>query len=505
MKITSVPDKKAKIVTEHKGESMEWDVSILGRLTAGENYDIYEHINAYWAQLSEERQTAIFNVYKDIFNIFEVTYAAPKLQQQLFNPVARLMELHKLDDIKMWSDFTKTIFIPSDLAAVFNDSSENKSTPERTYLRSDYSWLVAMIIALRAMVPVWGAFVDRTEKEIGVNFKEYEAFQLLAFSREVMESIPMQKLKAFTAQNIWPEKEKSSAIWGHVSSEDFPTWILGLVVIRRLSTVDIRGQVDDNHPVKKMFSFVRHRAGTHETSFEGKISNKVFEGTKQDGENNLSVFEGYKNKRELAQGEITPFQYYMRFPQSIALRVCPDLDPTILQESLDSVHAIQHFKIHRPQKRLVQMVLSYNDTMATRSIDHLSVPLMRNAVAITQAVLWHKGFRTLAALVSASADATYTADTLEPLSKQMLEDLVRIYPYVNRPSTKVKSVKQTNAGSIAIDSITDLFSANDWRITLPASWVAKASGNRNTRRISAPRDIRTKLGELSIQLATRSF
>lgn len=505
MKITQVPDKKSKINTEHNGEQIEWDVAILGRLTANENYDIYEHINAYWASLPEDRQTAIFNIYREIHDIFDVTYAAPKLQEQLFKPIARLMDLHRLDDVKFWTDFTPMVFIPSDLAEVYRDSSENKITPERTYLREDYQWLVALILVLRSMIPIWGAFIERTEKEIGVNFKEFMAFKLLVYSDNVMESIPMLKLRAFTAQNIWPEKEKSSAIWGHVSSEDFPDWILSLVVVRRLSTVDMRGEVNDNHPVKKMFSFVRHRAGTHETSFEGKISQKVFEGAKQDGENNLSVFEGYKNKQELSQGEIAPFRFYMQDVLRVARHICPDLEEQTLDMSLTSVHNIRHFKLHRPQLRLVQMVLNHNNTMSARGIEHLPVNLMKRAVAVAQAALWHRNHKMLAALVSAIADSNYTADTLEPLSKQTLEELVLLYPYVNKPSMKPKSVKQTNAGSIAIDRITDLFSANDWRVTLPDSWVVKVTGNRNNRRVSVPRDIRAKLAELAIQLAKRSF
>lgn len=505
MKITVVPDKKSRILTEHRGEAIEWDVAILGRLTANENYDIYEHINAYWASRPEDYQLAVFNVYKEISEIFEVTFDASKLQEKLFKPVARLMELHKLEDVKFWTDFTPMIFVPSDLSEEFQQSSENKSTPERTYLRVDYQWLVALILSCRAMTPIWGAFVERTKDEVGVNFKEYAAFQLLAYSKGIWDSIPMQKLRAFTAQNIWPEKEKSSAIWGHVSSEDFPEWILSLVVVRRLSTVDLRGVITDNHPVKKMFGFVRHRAGTHETSFEGKISSKVFEGSRQDGENNLSVFEGYKNKQEHARGELMPFPHYASDPVRLAKRINPEIDMALLNESLATVRELPRMRFNRGQIRLMQYVLSQKDALRPKAIQYLPPSVKMDALAVTQALLWQKGHHLLAALVSATPDANYTADTLEPLSKQMLEELMELYPYINHPTPKPKSVKQSNAGSIAIDALTDLFSANDWRITLPDSWVAKVVGNRNNRRISVPRDIRTKIGEFVIQIARRSF
>lgn len=135
---------------------------------------------------------------------------------------------------------------------------------------------------------------------------------------------------------------------------------------------------------------------------------------------------------------------------------------------------------------------------------------MANAQAVAQAVLWHRGHHMLAALVAAKAVPnkdymSYGAGAPETYSKAILDELVVLWPYVNNPSPKPKSVKQTNAACVSIDLITERFSANDWRITLPDDMVAQVTGNKNTRRMSIPRDFKNKLAELAIQIAKRSF
>lgn len=499
-----------EVLLEHNNTVLAWNIALFDRMPFSNEVDIFEQINGYWASLVRSTQDKIFDVYVRIREVFDQIYVINELTKSLYVLVKELYTYHDLASIDHWKRFHSNLILPEGLKDEFNESHETSGTRERTYLKTDYQGLVTLSIALRAMVPVWGEFISSTKRETGTNFKEYYAFKLLAHS-SIYHSDAMERLRVYVEHSIPNDKSKSSAILEGISSEDFPFWILGLVVVRRLSVGDVRGTVPNSSLVMFIYNYIRQKVQGHDNSFMGMVKEKIIDGQGQEGENNLSKLEGYKIKQEIPAGDIVTIEHSLLDPDSIALRICPDLDLSLLRASQISVQVLATERIWEPQITIMQWVLNLKQSVSPRGILHLSKKSILQAMAITQALLWHRGHYELAALVSAieqpNLDELHLGvnDSRSRILKEQQEQLDFLFPYSNKSVGKQKTVKRVNPATEAIESVCLQMSVHPWKLTLPQEWAMQVTGNKNVRRYAVPHDIKIKLASLAIAVAKRSF
>lgn len=499
----------SQVNLEHRGAVLEWNIALFDKASFNGEFDIFEQINGYWDHLGMETQDKIFDVYQRIKDTFDSVWENNELTRQLYKLIKELYEYHQLSDIKFWISFRSNIVVPAGLREEFKESHETPGTRERTYLKSDYEWLVALSVALRPMVPIWGEFINRTRRDAGTVFKEYYAFQLLAYSN-LYNSEPMERLRVYVEHSLPAEKSKAAAIFGGISSEDFPMWVLGLVVVRRLSIGDVRGVDPGTTLVSFIYKYIGQKVKGHDNNFIGMVKDKQVEGQGQEGENNLSKLEGYKIKQEIPAGDIAIIEHHARQAFQLAQKIAPDIDASLVQESIESVFSqLQNHNIFTAQMTIVQWVVAR--VLPPRGMLHLRKTTVLQVMGAVQAVLWHKGHREIAALMTAieqdSDDEMLLGgtDSRARIPKDMLEQLDKLFPFSRRPTGKQRQVKRVNPAIETIEELNKGFGSNVWRLTLPAPWVEHVTGNKNNRRYSVPHDIKIKLANLAIQIAQRSL
>jgi len=503
-----------EVIMEHNDEQVMWNIALFDKMNTTdrsgleEKFDIFEQINAYWAYLPIQKQANIFASYKNIKNIFDMVWDTTELTKQLYVTVADLFSHHELADIKHWIDFHSNLILPNKLEETFKDSHENQGTRERTYLKDDYKWLLSLSVALRIMIPIWGEFIARTKKETGTVFKEYYAFKLLAYTN-IARSEPMERLRVYVEHSLPAEKSKSAAILGGISSEDFPTWILALVVVRRLAIGDVRGIIPNSSLITYIYKFIGGKVKGHDSSFIGSVKDKIIDGSGQDSENNLSRLEGYKIKQEIPAGDIAIISFYLKDTDALARKVCPDIDLELVRACVASAQNLETEQIWSPQITLIQWVLK--TVIPPRGMLYINKQLSLKAMGVASALLWHKKHYELAGLISAieydNKDELMLAgsDSRARIAKDQLEVLDVYYPFSRKPVGKQRVVKRVNPAVESIDLVSTQFSEHEWRFTLPDMFVAKVTGNANNRRLIIPYDIKVKLAALVIALASRSF
>ena len=453
-------------------------------------------------------QNKIFDTYKKIKNAYDSIWDINELTRTLYALVEELYDQHLLEDMHHWLTFHGNIILPNGLRSTFKESYETPGTRERTYLEEDYRWLLTLSVALRVMIPVWGEFIARTKKETGTVFKEYYAYQLLAYS-SIAKSEPMERLSVYVKNSIPEEKSRSAAVLGGLSSEDFPTWVLGLVVVRRLCIGDVRG-LDPNYMlVTVIYKFIGQKVKGHDNNFIGVVKEKIQEGQNADGENNLSKLEGYKVKQEIPAGDIAIINYYLQDTNAIALKLCPDIDLNLVNLSLANAATLETEQIWKHQVVLVQWVLK--PVIPPKGLLHINKQSILKVIGLVQALLWHKGHHELAALVSAikqpSTDELMLGggDGRARITKDQIEQLDILFPFSRKPVGKQKVVKRLNPATEAIESVDKMLSEHDWRLTLPPAMCARITGSENNTRYSTPYNTKILLADLAIKLANKSF
>lgn len=488
---------------EHNGEILEFDLSVYNK-RALINNDICTLINAYWASLPGFQQQQIFAAMAQIRQTFELVSETSPLMHALIPQVKALYDLHNLDQIHQWVSLRTDVNIPSRFDALYEQTDERPFTRERTYTRSDYLSLVSLALTLRPMMPIWGHFIMRTIKDVGNDFKEYTAFQLLA-QTYLMDSVPMQKLLVYIKGNLQEKKIPTNVLVHGVPAEDYPMLLLGSVAVRRICVGDLRGIEQTANLVVAIHSdLTQKNHPTNSSSFGEFIRDKPFEGDDRN-EQGISRVENYKIKAMHSIGEIEAIKHYMRNPYVVGQQLMPQMDMQLLSRLLEAANPLQTAQIWPGQIGLLQWVI--NPVVSARGIYHLDKISTIRALAVAQTWLWQRGHKQLACLLTALKNDTSQAfSTIGTGSMahigEYAEKLEALFPY-NYVSVKRKKTTPTNRAVVAIEALAEEFHSRDWIITLPDDLAQEITGRRHQRTYTCPHEIRQLLAKLAIECASR--
>lgn len=501
---SSLNTSQVQLVLEHNGQCIYWDVSSYDKRCFTGEYDVCEHINAFWAKLPAYRQEKIFTLYLQIRDTYEEIYEATGLITELMPLVKGLFEEHPLEELETWVNFHSNIIIPDKFDEEYVASDEKPGSREKTYLKQDYRRLVILAIALRIMIPVWGEFIYRTKRETGTHFKEYYAYQLLNHTH-LMHSAALEKLSTYSFHLIQADRPVYNIVISGVGTEDFPAWLLAMVMVRRLCMGDVRGVNPQTHLVTYIFNYINQKitGSSGGGNFATMVKGKEFESAVSD-EHNASRLEGYKIKLKASIGDIAIFEHYMDDPVRVAQRLKPTVDLALLTESLQTCRALQNEQILPQQVTLVQYVLK--PAVSARGIMHLNKLQVLNGIAIAQTLLWEAGHTVLAALISAIATSSDTEMMISGLSssaripKELNEEIQTLFPYTKISAAR-KKTRNFNPVIHAIDELALLFGQRDWILTLAPDKIQQITGHEQVTRFGCPHDIKILLAKLIVELA----
>lgn len=506
--INGVP---TEAVLSHKDASSLWNINLFEKMTDNWGFDIFAEINGYWASLSEDNQAKIYEIYERIRMVFYGGDTGDSMTRQLMDLVHDLYEFHDLKVVGNYIKFHTNLRVPDTnppFKERFDELVERANSREKTYLREDYRELVVMTVALRAMVPIWGEFIARTRKETGASYKEYYAFMLLTTSN-IMHSEAMERLRIYVQHSVPPEKSLGPAIMGAISSDDFPIWLLGLVLVRRLSIGDVRGEVAGSSLISFIFNYIVHKARSHDGIFIGAVREKNAETDSNDTENKLSKLEGYKAKDETADGDRVIVIHACSDPIDIAKKGCPDLPIELITAAIASTLRGKNVEPTKSQVLLTRIIISRATTQ--KGALNLTSSNLLQIMGAAAAMLWHRGNHELAALLTANPQDNTNAQQIigtesrSRINKEQLALLDEYYPYSKRTSGRQKNPKKINVAVENIDLLAQGLSEHTWRLTVPDDWVGRVTGHPKNRDYAVPHNIKVLLADLTIQHCQGKF
>lgn len=493
---------------EHKGESVDFTISVFGRASFQDEFDVFDHINRYWESLPMERQDQIFAIYKSIEYGFDNVHSKTELFNYLSDKVAELIAAHDLEMVQDWVAFKSDVQVPATVTADYSHSIDNNTSREKTYTRSDYMRLVSLSIMLRCMIPVWGHYISNIRQDTGNQFKEFFAFQLLNKSN-ISHCIAMDKLRVYIEHMVGDDKENANITLNGISSEDFPYWLLALVCIRRLCVGDVRGLDPKAHLITFIYKYIIQKIRNNDTQFENTVKEKTFDdrmGT--DSENKISTLERYKIKTNISLGDIVELEYSIRDIVGAAQKLTYKVDPEILKRSLQTSQALLNERLLDPQMTLLRWV--FKPVISPKGLMYLPTPIVVNAIGAMEAVLWARGHKYLAILSSSYPVISDREMVISPVDskmrvpKEMMEEFDRIYPF-SRPSTGKKAgTKSENLAADSIDTLADNLTMFSWRTTADESMLMEVFGNTN-RKLTIKPDVKLDLTRLAIEIGSRNW
>jgi hypothetical protein len=466
------------IVIEHNGEKLEWNANDYERGNDRSSDSVFKHINQYFNYLPIERQNNIWESFKRIKNVMKEIFDVERMHQYLKDEIGILYSYMPLEEMTVWVKVKSDIFIPLNI----KENYEPGDPVERTYIKKDYMDLIVFSLALRPMVPIWSEYNSIVKGVIGNHYKEYQSLGILS-KTELLKSgdkdnvTAIDKLRTYieiTANIITDsgtDGRPDAAILGGLGTEELPDWLLALSIVRRVGISDLDGNSDKGSIIANVYRYITNTIKSLDKRFKGKIRNK--DKPTGDDDDNASVIEGYKVKQEQSDGDLVTLSVYSERIEDIIFRLQPDIDKRILDLCLNNVKTFNDWNINQHQITLTQWVM--DPVIPSRGIPYLNKQALLKVMAISQAVLWHRGFYDLAKLITARAHSiegddtrtfiAYEGRTLIP--KQLMEELDVLYPYYPKLQNKQQGNRKSNPASKAIDILSKDLIKEEWLLSCP--------------------------------------
>lgn len=495
----------------HKGAHLEFktDKIIRVRLYEG-NPDIMKHLNWYWSGLSDTEQDRIFNVYAQIHQLLskepDTTYENLALGQA----ISRLINLHNINKLHKWITISGVVVWPSDkeIPRGFDSAAQAKHTRDKTYTFEDYQDLMALVLQVRVLTPIWGEFLHQHDKIISRTYRDMIALQLAGDSN-LHEGPGYKKLEAYVEAMVASKASKStSGSMEYISSADYPIWLFSNLMIRRLATASFYPPPEDRSAflVKVISNHIKDRIEKSESEFETPTAKRDTIDTRGSEENQHSTFENYRGRQSLSGGDRYFLQWYALDLSRMAKVLEPEIDMNMVNDFMN-MYAVGDFEPTDPQVLMLQWVLA--PVMSPRAVPDLTRINIAQGLAIAGAVLWHRKHFILSAFITAhhskaSLDASISGESVSRMSNTTYEILPKLFPHQRRQKSSEKSYKGIT------DTIKDLvmeFSQLAWQPTLPASYLKGISdyvtGTSQNKTLIIPSTMRPLVMEMVIDLAGR--
>jgi hypothetical protein len=505
---------RREIYVEHKGKELAFSIRPFTRsvFEAGnERSAIFDHINKYIASMSGDSQDKIFAIYENIINIFDTVPDLEETKQKLIKEVKELYKYFQYDDVANWMKYnSRDIVLPSTkhIRTVYNEADDRNHTKDKTYILSDYVDLIAMIVQLRPMIPIWGEYIKNYAGAIGTTFKEFSAYELLIGSG-VLESRAMEKLETYV-RVVTPKEGNNEAIVEFISSEDYPVWNLALLLVRKVCLFDVRGLVDDSPIlIRHISTHIREKIRHSSNSFSGQIRSKTDPNdTNQSEENQTSKFETIKTKEITSAGDRVFIERMVSNPVKLALQLDPECPKELPQFFLN---CLKDTSIPLSQLSEVQNILTKQicaPIIPHRGLDYLDSEKL-NCVAAAQAVMWNNGFHLIAGILSANGVSDTKPDSINTsiesrtkVRPELRDRLLELFPFTR----KSKSGKESDVVMDNVDYIVKELSNEMWILRLPAEMISIINTAQPNRvKLMIPPNIKNMVIELAIYLASRKI
>lgn len=509
----------AEIHIHHLDESVVFSVAYFdkkkgnsfGEFTEDATLQAFSVLNDYWSRLNLDTQAAIFTCYKQIRSLLnlETTNEHTKrntldvLQRELRLVTEQLTNYHTYEALKHHVDYYTSYYLPDDIPESFETNTRQlTNTLERTYIQSDYKDLVLLSLALRPVAVYWGEYIDKIESVVATEWKELNAYYLLVRSW-IYESVPLQRLTSYTQATLEAEltgnKEDylAPAVIEGIGIDDFPKWLLAQVVVKRVAWVNYT-LLDRGNIVKEVYRFLRSKVRNKLTGFKSTVNNKDTELDVTDG-SKMSLLESYRSRMDLALGEITLAEHTIADPVKLALQLEPTLDLRLLQQALALRETFHAYPITDVQVRLMQWTV--NTILPARMIPYLDKQYIITLLVITAAILYHRGFPSLAVILIAypipRPNVSILADALIKPSSALIEEVNKLYPYRRKLKPKINPVLET------MERVHRDIQQTNWYTLVPEEWLDSSLAVADSRQYAAQRDLKVVLLKFIVDLNER--
>lgn len=484
-----------------------------GRTTKSlsEAKDYFLVLDQYIQTLTISEQNAIWNMYVSCRNALDNTLSVTEMEQIIMDEISKISDIITIDRLRFWYGTKSLIPIPAELKETLADLPDpTLATEDQTYLRNDYIGLCALSMAMTMLAPIFSAYVSKTKGEHGTEWKTYYAYLLISKS-SYFRSVELERLYRYIEVTLesMPNIKYDTIILSGISKEEYPMWIMAVVVTKKVATGDITGDPTVHPLIKYIYKYIQQKVQSMDKDFHGRVKHRTIQSNASSEDSQVSILESYNSRQMITENLVVICEYYLRDIEKAVLKLDPTIPPHLIYESLSTVKELENLlyssDITDGQIVLLKWVLS--KIIPPRMVDYLSRSVIINGILIARTYLWHNGFYDLAALVSAipldnkEEHMITGTDKRSRVVRTFSDKIDEVFPYY-RKTAGARKPKVIKSVQVSADEIETMLNKNDWYLTLPEEWINTEYLGSISKHYAIADDIKLSLIDLAILLAT---
>ena len=498
-----------KIRITHQDRSIDWHLSSLGRSVVKTN-TIFDQLNKFFLTLDKNTKDILFQCMEDIYNDIDSTLPFPLMFKSVKAKISTFLSYFIFQDVVNFVNFNSEIIIPSSFKDSFVSDITKNITRDKTYTRKDYIELVALVLILKAVLPVFSHYMTVIEGEVGKQYKEDYVFSIIEKS-VYEESKPLVKLKTYIEATLSNGNQLSTThlIMQGITYEEYIDILLAKTIIRKLLVSDLGGvdqygnlKIDDNHNlITYTYKFMTQLKRDNEKVNIGEKKDLSGAGT---SDSSLSILEEFRLQHNISIGDILSLEYFIRDIYELAKIIDPTLPISELQEYLKEAQLLENEMIYEPQIRILQTL--FKKYIPPMSLPHLSKQKILELIALGQSLLWKNQIKVISLLlgsVTKSSSVTIMSSTGSKtrIDPELVNEITTLFPFsYTLRDTKEKKPKVANPVLEDIDVLSKQFSDHVWYSNAPLERIRDAlqDPNYGDNRVMIPSYIRNEIARLFI-------
>lgn len=268
---------------------------------------LFDSINGYIETLPIDVQAEVFATFMKLYSgnyrsSFETQETVTKLELK----IAKVTELLNYENFKIWINHKsdKLIYPDTILTDYIHDPDMN-TTVEKTYVKDDYTNLIAMIIFLRMLSPLYIEFHNHIRQNTPHHY--FRVFMLLVRSG-LHSTKEAEKLRTYIDVNqqtlIGANKSENLIIYAGLSDDDILDLLMSEVIFNKLLTIDFFYK--KCNIVSFIFQTIKYK-GKFNANEGSTIRWKPTD--KNPNNSDVSYFEDYRKTSDIPIGTVVEIQH----------------------------------------------------------------------------------------------------------------------------------------------------------------------------------------------------
>lgn len=362
---------------------------------------LYEPVNDYVATLPAFIQRQIYDVFYRLYvNDYKNNFDDPVVLTKMEVKIKQVSELLGYENFKIWvrqnSDGDKGIIYPEVIKDEYVVDPDMNTTREKTYIKGEYTDLVALIAFLRALAPLYIDFYNRI-KQVTPHYY-YKVFMLFVRS-DLTYSKEIDKLKTYIDVNqqtlIGGGKKENLILFAGLSDDDLLPALLAEVIFNKLLPIDVYNK--KCNIISFVYQTVKYK-GNYATSGGQNIRGKTVDNNS--ARDDISYFEDYRKTSSVPIGTVVEIQHSLSDIQSLVLASGVErFDFNAYDEEVARIGNYLTFKLDNVQIYLLSWFMG--KIINPRAMFYIEYRKLLELMLFAKVVLASEGLHYMAMLISA--------------------------------------------------------------------------------------------------------